>query len=262
MRVTVLGKSPAWQDAGGACSGYLVQAAGFDLLLDCGNGVFSSCGARRLRGRRRRRGLPPGRRPLPRPGAVRHALTYAPRQQPVPVPSGPGPTTWPAPPCTCSWARTELFRWVVGAWGDDDLIEQAFPLREYDAGDAARPPGRCGSSSTPFRTSSPLRDRDRHASGGGRFTYGADLAQTDRARRLCARDRRASSRRPCGGPSARSRAATSRREAGQHACEAGAGRVLITHFSDELGEHWARADAEKAFGGPVEMAREGAIYDV
>ena len=25
MRITVLGKSPAWQDAGGACSGYLVE---------------------------------------------------------------------------------------------------------------------------------------------------------------------------------------------------------------------------------------------
>ena len=25
MRLTVLGKSPAWQDAGGACSGYLLE---------------------------------------------------------------------------------------------------------------------------------------------------------------------------------------------------------------------------------------------
>ena len=28
MRITVLGKSPAWQDAGGACSGYLVEEGG------------------------------------------------------------------------------------------------------------------------------------------------------------------------------------------------------------------------------------------
>jgi len=26
MKLTVLGKSPAWTDAGGACSGYLVEA--------------------------------------------------------------------------------------------------------------------------------------------------------------------------------------------------------------------------------------------
>ena len=40
MRVTVLGKSPSWQDAGGACSGYLVQHGDLTILLDCGNGVF------------------------------------------------------------------------------------------------------------------------------------------------------------------------------------------------------------------------------
>ena len=28
MRLTVLGKSPSWQDAGGACSGYLIEEAG------------------------------------------------------------------------------------------------------------------------------------------------------------------------------------------------------------------------------------------
>ena len=40
MRITVLGKSPAWQDAGGACSGYLIEEGGTTVLLDCGNGVF------------------------------------------------------------------------------------------------------------------------------------------------------------------------------------------------------------------------------
>ena len=42
MKLTVLGKSPSWQDAGGACSGYLIEdGASTALLLDCGNGVFS-----------------------------------------------------------------------------------------------------------------------------------------------------------------------------------------------------------------------------
>ena len=37
MRLTVLGKSPSWQDAGGACSGYLLQDGETNILLDCGN---------------------------------------------------------------------------------------------------------------------------------------------------------------------------------------------------------------------------------
>ena len=93
MRLTVLGKSPSWQDAGGACSGYLVQDGDTRVLVDCGNGVF---------GKLRQRidyvdvdavvishlhadhflDLVP----------YSYALTYAPRQQPVPVPTGPAPT--------------------------------------------------------------------------------------------------------------------------------------------------------------------------
>ena len=47
MRITVLGKSPAWQDAGGACSGYLVEEDDGCVLLECGNGVFSKLRATR-----------------------------------------------------------------------------------------------------------------------------------------------------------------------------------------------------------------------
>jgi ribonuclease BN (tRNA processing enzyme) len=36
----------------------------------------------------------------------------------------------------------------------------------------------------------------------------------------------------------------------------------LTHISDELDERWARAEAEEAFGGPVLVAREGAVYTV
>ena len=51
-------------------------------------------------------------------------------------------------------------------------------------------------------------------------------------------------------------------EAGDHAKRAGAKRVVITHISDELGEEWAREQAEAGFGGPVEVARECAAYEL
>jgi ribonuclease BN (tRNA processing enzyme) len=41
MKVTVVGCSPAWPNAGGAQSGYLVEGAAGRLLLDCGPGVLS-----------------------------------------------------------------------------------------------------------------------------------------------------------------------------------------------------------------------------
>lgn len=40
MRLTVVGCSPAWPNPGGAQSGYLVEAGGESVLLDCGPGVL------------------------------------------------------------------------------------------------------------------------------------------------------------------------------------------------------------------------------
>lgn len=40
MRLTVLGASPACQNPGGACSGYLLEQDDTALLIDCGSGVF------------------------------------------------------------------------------------------------------------------------------------------------------------------------------------------------------------------------------
>ena len=85
MRITVLGKSPSWQDAGGACSGYLVEDGETSLLLDCGNGVFAKLRERvdytdvdavlisHLHADHFLDLVP-----------YAYALTYAPRQQPVP----------------------------------------------------------------------------------------------------------------------------------------------------------------------------------
>jgi ribonuclease BN (tRNA processing enzyme) len=41
VRLTVIGCSPAWPNPGGAQSGYLVEADGGRLLLDCGPGVLA-----------------------------------------------------------------------------------------------------------------------------------------------------------------------------------------------------------------------------
>jgi len=47
-----------------------------------------------------------------------------------------------------------------------------------------------------------------------------------------------------------------------HAKAADAHRVVLTHISDELDPEWARDQAEQAFGGTVEVAKEGAVYEI
>ena len=49
-------------------------------------------------------------------------------------------------------------------------------------------------------------------------------------------------------------------EAGDHGRRAGARRLVITHYSDELDADWARAEADIAYGRPVELAYDGAVY--
>jgi ribonuclease BN (tRNA processing enzyme) len=41
-----------------------------------------------------------------------------------------------------------------------------------------------------------------------------------------------------------------------------AGRLVLTHISDELDWESALAEARRAFDGPVEVAREGAVYEL
>ena len=50
------------------------------------------------------------------------------------------------------------------------------------------------------------------------------------------------------------------RQAGEHAARAGVGRLLLTHIPPWTDAARNLADAKDAFGGPVELARSGAVY--
>jgi ribonuclease BN (tRNA processing enzyme) len=51
-------------------------------------------------------------------------------------------------------------------------------------------------------------------------------------------------------------------EAGRMAREAGAGKLVLTHYFVENDPERLRAEAADVFGGPVAVAREGEAYDV
>jgi len=264
MRLTVLGKSPSWQDAGGACSGYLIEEGDTAVLVDCGNGVFSKLRERidyvdvdavvisHLHADHFLDLVP-----------YSYALTYAPRQQPVPVDRWPG-TDCPARPVLhAPPGARELFRRVVGAWGNDDLIENAFELREYDpSSEIEIGPIRVTFQAVPHFTETFAMSIS-SANGSGRIVYGADSSPTD-ALADFAHDAdlmlvEATLPRP---ERTGMRGHLTPEEAGDHARGAAAKRLLLVHISDELDSEWARDEAAAAFGGPVEVAREGAVYDV
>ena len=101
----MLGKSPAWQDAGGACSGYLIEEGETSILLDCGNGVFGKL-------RERIDYIDVDAVVITHVHAdhfidlvpYAYGLLLAPRQQPVPVAGHPGTDT-PARPAADRPAR-------------------------------------------------------------------------------------------------------------------------------------------------------------
>jgi ribonuclease BN (tRNA processing enzyme) len=263
VRITVLGKSPSWQDIDGACSGYLIQQEEFTLLLDCGNGVFSKlrrfCDyvdvdavlVSHLHADHLLDLVP-----------FSYALTYAPRQQPVPVGGWPG-TAEPARPAL--WApvgSAELFRQLGGSWGKEDLVEAAFVLHEYDGPDRLElGPLRLRFCEVPHYTHTLAVEV---ADGNGaRLTYSADCAPNEELVRFAQGTDlllvEATLPRP---ERTGQRGHLTPFEAGDHGRRAQARRLVVTHFSDELDPEWARAQAHDGFGGPVELAREGAVYEL
>jgi ribonuclease BN (tRNA processing enzyme) len=251
MRLTVLGKSPSWQDADGACSSYLVQEDGVTLVLDCGNGAFGKL------------------RAVADPRHVdavvishlhadhtldlvpfAYALLHAPGRDPEAA-----PPVLHAPP-----GAQAFFRRVVGAWGNEDLIEQAFALREY-ALDETLHVGPLSLTFCPVPHFIPSQAVDVRSTSGARFTFSADCGPNDALPAFAAGtdllliEATLPEPAPEGGH-------LSFAEAGEHGRRAQARRLVLTHLTDQLDAAAAQHAAEATFGGPVEIAATGAVYEL
>lgn len=259
----MLGKSPSWQDADGACSGYLVQEDGYALVLDCGNGVFSKLREHRdyvdvdavlishLHADHFLDLVP-----------YSYALTYAPRQQPVPVAGWPGTDHRARPDLYAPVGATEMFRHIATCWGNPELIEDAFGLQEYSGGDELQAgPFQIRFCEVPHYTQTfAVEISD---TSGTRFTYSADCSPNDQLVRFAAdtdllliegtlpRPERTGQR-----------GHLTPLEAGEHGRRAAAKRLVVTHFSDELDREWIAAQASEGFGREVELAADSASYTV
>ncbi len=252
MRITVLGKSPAWQDVGGACSGYLVQDGGCALLIDCGNGVFS-----KLRGVIEYADL----------DAVlishlhadhsldlvpfSYALTYAPPRQHA---AAPARTELYAPA-----GASKLFKELFGCFDPDDLINRAFDVHEYAVSDQlVLGPFTVRFCEVPHYIRAYAIEI---STATARLTYGADCGPNDELvafahdTDLLLIEATLADPEPSG-----DRGHLTPSEAGRHGRLAGAKAVVITHFSDQLDADWTREEATRGYGADVWLAHEGAVY--
>ena len=255
MRLTVLGKSPSWQDAGGACSGYLIQEHGVSVLIDCGNGVFAKLRERidyvdidavvisHLHADHILDLVP-----------FASGLRYAPSRQGTEAPARPRLI---APP----GAREALAGLCTAGGMRAEHIEGAFALTVYDPADALAVGG-LNARFRPVPHFIPCNAVELEEDGA-RFTFSADCAPNDALCELARGTDLLLIEATLPVPEREGeRGHLTPFEAGEHGARAGAKRLVLTHLSDELDAAWARGEAERAFGGPVEIAREGAVYDV
>ncbi len=241
-------------DAGGANSGYLVTEDGFTLLLECGTGVFSEL------------------RTVCEPTAVDavmithmhadhfadllpygHALAYPYRG------SGRRPRLLLPPGAHGTLAQ------VVAIFGMGYPLDEAFAIEEYDPREV--------SAVGPFtlrHTEVPHYVRtwacELGGAQGGRFTFGADCAPNQQLVEF-ARDTdllmlEATEEVVPEVEPDDVRGHMTAREAGEMARQAGADRLVVTHYSDLLDPQIVTREAQVGFGAPVELARRGARFVV
>jgi ribonuclease BN (tRNA processing enzyme) len=248
MRLTVLGKSPAWPDAGGACSGYLVEDAGTRVLLDCGPGVFA-----KLREVVDYRAVDAVVLSHGHADHVLDVVPYASGLRFGPHPEGrvPRPALHVPP-----GGAEGLAALADAASMGREHVALAFDVREYDPeATLAIGPLALRFRAVPHFVPTYAVD----VSGpGGRLTYGADCGPNEGLCELAAQTPLLIAEATLPEPDPEGAGHLTARQAGEHGRRAGARRLMITHLTDELSEAAAREAAEAGFGGPVEVARGGA----
>ncbi len=254
MQITILGKSPSWPDAGGACSGYLVETAGTKLLVDCGSGIFGKLRERidyaeldaivisHFHGDHCLDLIP-----------YAYALTYSPRW----TAANPAPR----PRLIVPAGGRDLLRQIASLFGPGDTIVDAFEVSEYEPNEVVA----AGDLELNFclvpHFIPTFAIAVTAAGEAGRFIFGADCAPNQQLIDFAIGSDlmliEATLREPEDDEPRGHMTAT---EAGEHGRAAKVGRLLLTHISDELDQAVSVAEASEAFGGDVTLASEGTVF--
>jgi ribonuclease BN (tRNA processing enzyme) len=146
------------------------------------------------------------------------------------------------------------------AIGDPALIVGAFALEEHVAGTTVAV-GELAVTAHSVVHIGPTNAIEVDASPG-RIVFGADGRYSDELVRAASRADVLIAEATLAEPDPSQEIHMSAAEAGRLAAEAGVGRLVLTHISDELDLGFALDAARSAFSGPVEIAAEGASYEV
>lgn len=246
VRLTVLGKSNAWPDADGACSGYLLEEGEFQLLLDCGTGVLA-----KLRRHIQYELL----------GAIvishlhaDHLLDLVPYSYALTNSTrGPHPRlrVWGPP------GAIDLLARLAQALGCGEEFDEAFEIGEYEPrGRLALGPFSVRFCEVPHFVQAFALDLT--SVDGRRLTYGADCRANSALHEFAHETDLLILEATLGGQAPwPSDGHMSAAQAGALAREAGARELLVTHFSDELDAAEIERCARDGFGARVRIARDG-----
>jgi ribonuclease BN (tRNA processing enzyme) len=257
VRFTVLGKSPAWEDAGGACSSYLVEEGDFRLLIDCGNGAFAKL--------RERISYAEVDEVLISHFHADHVLDLVPFSYALTL-GMPAGARRSRPPLWLPPGGAEQIRALVSVWGGGGLVDAAFEVAEYETGGTLEL-GPLPATLHPVPHYTLTHAIGLTSPGGGRIVFGADcreseeLTEAARGADILLAEATLPEREPDSVPINR-RGHMSPGEAAGVASRAGVGRLVLTHISDQVDADAALADAREQFAGPVEIAAEGSSWDL
>ncbi|MFN8676225.1 MAG: MBL fold metallo-hydrolase [Thermomicrobiales bacterium] len=251
MEVTVLGGSAAGASPGQGCSGYLIEQAGTQIVLDLGPGTFPEL--RLHLDFRQLDAVVLSHLHLDHMLDVftlRYALAYNPVSAPAPIP------LW-VPPGGISFL-TDAARVFAGET-DGSAFYDSFVVREYDPADALQ----IGSLTLRFRPTVhyvPCWAIRVSAGREGDLFYSADTGPTADLLPLASGASLViaeGTARPNTEEPFATRGHLTPEEAGLLARDAGSELLLLTHLWAENDPFQALHEAESVFGGPVVLATRG-----
>ncbi|MDT0267887.1 MBL fold metallo-hydrolase [Streptomyces sp. DSM 44915] len=254
MKLTVVGCSGSFPSADSACSSYLVEAEGYRLLLDLGNGALGElqkyCGLYDVDAIALSHLHPDHCIDMCAYFVARYYRHDGGRPAPVPV-YGPADTA----------ARLTT---AYGDVPDESAMREVFDFHTLGAPGAPDVLTLGPFSVRTARVNHPVETygfRIEHA--GGSLCYSGDTGDCAELAQLAAGvDLFLCEASFTHGKEHAPEVHLNGREAGECAQRAGAERLVLTHIPPWTEAQVSLGDAKAAFDGPVELARPGAVYEI